>query len=162
MDYRSERSIPEMLTNLLGQYTTLFRTETQLVRAEISDKVRQVGTGPALIVAGSVLITPGLVVLLGATVAGLQQAGLAPPWAALAIGGGVPVIGLILLLVGLNLLRAVERRTEWRRRNGGGRERVWRNGEGRRRGVLRRRREGQAFRATRREPYGGSDAQNVS
>jgi Putative Actinobacterial Holin-X, holin superfamily III len=107
MDHRRERSIPEVLTNLLGQYVTLFRTESQLARAEISDKVSQVGTGLALIVGGSVLVTPGLVVLLGAAVAALQDAGLAPPWAAaLAVGGGVLLIGLILLLVGLNMLKA--------------------------------------------------------
>jgi alanine dehydrogenase len=94
MDYRRDRSIPEALTDLLGQYVTLFRTESQLARAEISDKVSQVGTGLGLIVGGSVLVTPGLVVLLGAAVTALQNAGLAPPWAAL------------LLLVGLNMIRA--------------------------------------------------------
>jgi len=107
MDHRRERSIPEVVTDLLGQYVTLFRTESQLARAEVSDKVSQVGTGLALIVGGSVLLTPGLVVLLGAAVAALQDAGVAPPWAAaLAVGGGALLIGLILLLVGLNMLRA--------------------------------------------------------
>jgi hypothetical protein len=106
MATRYERSVPDMMTDLLGQYATLFRTETRLVRSELSDKVRQVGTGLALVVAGSVLITPGLVVLLGAAVTALQEAGLAPPWAALAVGGGVFLVGVILLLVGLNLFKA--------------------------------------------------------
>jgi uncharacterized membrane protein YqgA involved in biofilm formation len=60
--------------------------------------------GLGLIVVGGVLLIPGLVVLLEAGVAALQKYGLESHWAALAVGGGVLLIGLILLIVGLRRL----------------------------------------------------------
>jgi Na+-transporting methylmalonyl-CoA/oxaloacetate decarboxylase gamma subunit len=55
-------------------------------------------------VIGAVLLIPGLVVLLEAAVAALQKYGLESDWAALGVGGGVVLIGLILLAVGMSRL----------------------------------------------------------
>jgi ABC-type iron transport system FetAB permease component len=57
-----------------------------------------------LIIGGAVLIMPGLVVLLQAATAALVKAGFEDQWAALIVGGGVVVVGLILLAVGVNWL----------------------------------------------------------
>jgi len=102
----SNRSVPDILSDLLTQFTTLVSTESRLARAEMSEKIGQVAGGLALIVGGAVLLMPALVVLLQAAVAALVQAGLAPPLSSLLVGGVVLVIGLILLMVGLNRLKA--------------------------------------------------------
>jgi uncharacterized membrane protein YqjE len=102
----SHRSVPDILSDLLTQFTALVSTESRLARAEMSEKIGQVAGGLVLIVGGAVLLMPALVVLLQAAVAALVQAGLAPPLSSLIVGGVVLVIGLILLMVGLNRLKA--------------------------------------------------------
>lgn len=102
----SSRSIPDILSDLITQFTVLVRKEGQLARAELSEKVNQVSAGLVLVVIGAVLLMPALVVLLEAAVAGLEQAGLAPYWSALIVGGVVLLIGFILLLIGINRLKA--------------------------------------------------------
>ena len=102
----SNRSVPDILSDLLRQFTTLVSTESRLARVEMSEKVGQVAGGLALIVGGAVLLMPALVILLQAAVAALEQAGIAPPLSSLIVGGAVLVIGLILLMVGLNRLKA--------------------------------------------------------
>jgi hypothetical protein len=107
MAYRAyERSIPEIITDLLCQFPTLVRKEAQLARAELSEKITQVGLGLALIAGGAILLIPALVILLEAAVAALERAGLQPPIAALIAGGAALVIGIILLLVGISRLKA--------------------------------------------------------
>jgi Putative Actinobacterial Holin-X, holin superfamily III len=107
MAYRAyERSIPDIITDLLGQFPTLVRKESQLARAEMSEKITRVGIGIALIGGGAVLLIPALVILLEAGVAALQQEGFNPTAAALIVGGCALVIGLILLMVGISRLKA--------------------------------------------------------
>jgi hypothetical protein len=102
----NRQTVPELLTSLVTQLTELMRTEGQLARAEISEKMTLATTGLGLIVGGAILLMPALVVLLEAAVAALVESGLAPYWSALAIGGGCFLIGLILLLIGVRWLRA--------------------------------------------------------
>src|SRR4051812_26884629 len=106
MDRRYERSIPEIVGDLLTQFPTLAQKESQLARAEMSEKITQVAFGLAFIVGGAVLLIPALVVLLQAAVAALEQARFQPTAAAMIVGGAVLVIGIILLLVGINRLKA--------------------------------------------------------
>src|SRR3546814_10173850 len=42
---RDTRSVPELLSDLLRETTELFRAEGKLIRAEISEKIRQVELG---------------------------------------------------------------------------------------------------------------------
>ncbi len=101
------RSIPEIFTDVINQFTGLLRKEGQLARAEMSEKITQVAAGLGLIVGGSVLLTPALVILLQAAVSGLITNNIIKePWAPLIVGGAVFVIGIILLLVGLSRLKA--------------------------------------------------------
>jgi hypothetical protein len=105
MDNRPhERSIPEIMADLLAQFPALARKESQLARAEISEKITQVAFGLAFIVGGAMLLTPALVVLLQAAVTALQVQ-FQPPLAALIVGGAVLVIGIVLLWVGVNRLK---------------------------------------------------------
>lgn len=101
-----ERSIPGIVIDLLNQFTTLLRQESQLARAEISENVNRAIMGVVLAGAAAVLLIPALVILLLAAVYALESTGLAPYWSALAIGGGVLIIGLILLLIGMSRLKA--------------------------------------------------------
>jgi len=105
MDRRYERSIPEIIAELLTQFPTLVRKESRLARAELSEKITQVGFGIAFIACGTVLLTPALVVLLQAAVAALEQSQFQPFVAALIVGGVALVIGIVLLLVGINRLK---------------------------------------------------------
>lgn len=101
------RSIAEIFTDLMTQLTMLLRKEGQLARTEMSEKITQVAVGLGLIVGGSVLLTPALVILLQAGVSALITSKIVDePWAPLIVGGGVLVIGLILLLVGMSRLKA--------------------------------------------------------
>ncbi len=101
------RSIPEIFTDVVNQFTALLRKDGQLARSEMSEKITQVAAGLGLIVGGSVLLTPALVILLQAAVSALITDNIIKePWAPLIVGGGVFVIGIILLLVGLSRLKA--------------------------------------------------------
>ena len=104
MAIHSERSVPNILADLLVQFTVLVRKEGELARTEMSEKVSSLGSGLVMVVIGAVLAMPALVILLQAAVAGLETTGLAPYWSALAIGGAVFIIGLIVLSVGVGRL----------------------------------------------------------
>jgi len=100
------RTVSELFTSVVSQLADLMRTEGQLARAEISEKMTLAATGLGLIVGGAILLMPALVVLLEAAVAALVDNGIAPYWAALMVGGACFVLGLILLLIGVSWLRA--------------------------------------------------------
>jgi hypothetical protein len=104
--FSRDRSVTAVLADLLSQFTTLARTESELARAEITERLSKMVGGLVLVVAGAVLLIPALVILLQAAVAGLEQTGLEPYWSALAIGGGVFLIGIILTLIGTSRLKA--------------------------------------------------------
>jgi hypothetical protein len=101
------RSIPEIFNDVINQFTTLLSKEGDLARREISEKITQVAVGLGLIVGGSVVLTPALVILLQAGVSALITNNIArEPWAPLIVGGAVFVIGIILLLIGMTRLKA--------------------------------------------------------
>jgi hypothetical protein len=101
------RSIPEIFTDVVNQFTTLLRKEGELARTEMSEKITQVAVGLGLIVGGSVLLTPALVILLQAGVSALITNNVVrEPWAPLIVGGAVFLLGIILLLVGMSRLKA--------------------------------------------------------
>ena len=101
----NERSIFQILSDLLTQFPTLLRKESQLARAEMSEKISQVGTGIGFILGGAVLLIPALVVLLESAVAALERAGFEPIAAGPIAGGSALVLGLILLLIGVSRLK---------------------------------------------------------
>ena len=102
---RPDRSITGLFADMVLNFTALVRTEGELARAEIAEKISQIGAGLVLIVAGAVLLMPALVVLLEAAVAALNQTGLQPYWSSLAVGGGVLLVGFILAMIGISRLK---------------------------------------------------------
>jgi membrane protein implicated in regulation of membrane protease activity len=98
----ANRSIPEVFSDLVGNLTTLLQKEGQLARSEISDKITHIATGVGFAMVGAVLAIPALVILLQAIVGLLVQTGLSFPLAAVLVGGITLVIGILLLIAGVN------------------------------------------------------------
>ena len=101
----SNRSIADVLRDVIAQVTTLLRKETELARVELSENISRAALGLGLIVGGAVLLIPALVILLEAAVAALEQNGMRPAEAAGIIGGIVLVLGFILIGIGISRLR---------------------------------------------------------
>jgi uncharacterized membrane protein YqjE len=99
------RSIADVLRDMITQVTTLLRKETELARVELSENVSRAAIGLGLIVGGAVLLIPALVILLEAAVAALEQNGMRPAEATAIVGGCALVLGFILVAIGLSRLR---------------------------------------------------------
>ncbi|WP_099866118.1 phage holin family protein [Pararhizobium haloflavum] len=99
------RSIPDLLSDLIRDLSALFRTESRLVKAEISEALGRMATGAELIGAGSIVLLVSLVVLAQALVIALSNI-MGPGWAALAVGGALAVIGAVMVARGKSDLSA--------------------------------------------------------
>jgi len=99
------RSIADVLRDVLSQLTTLLRKEAQLARVELSENINRAGLGLGLIVGGAVLLIPALVILLEAAVRALEQNGMRPAEATAIVGGCAVVLGFILVAIGISRLR---------------------------------------------------------
>jgi Putative Actinobacterial Holin-X, holin superfamily III len=104
MNSPSNRSIPELFSDAVGQLAKLIGNEFDLARAELSDKANQAGRAAAIIGAGAVLLIPALVMLLFAAAAALMHAGLSDPIAYLITGIGAAVVSAALIATGLSRL----------------------------------------------------------
>src|SRR5438046_9562577 len=98
------RSIADLLRDVIAQFTTLLRKETELARVELSENISRAALGLGLVVGGAVLLIPALVILLEAAVAALEQNGMRPAEAAGIIGGIALVLGFILIAIGISRL----------------------------------------------------------
>ncbi len=105
---KDDRSIGQLLSDLANETTILVRKEIELAKAEISEKVSQVGIGVAALAAGGVVFFAGFLVLLDAAVYGLGRLldtyGF-PALEALIVAIGTMVVGIIMLMVGRNYLK---------------------------------------------------------
>ena len=101
-----DRSLKDLLGDLSGNITTLFRKEIQLARAETSEKISQVGYAIGSIAGGAILALAALIVLLQALVIGITEAGVPAGWAALIVGVVVAAIAYGLIHKGTSDLKA--------------------------------------------------------
>lgn len=100
------RSLPDIFSDLVSQFTTLVQKEAQLARAEVSENIGKATAGLGFVIGGAVLLIPALVILLNAAVAAITERGhLAPYWSALIVGGVVLIVGIALLAFGSRRLR---------------------------------------------------------
>lgn len=106
MNIRTERSIPELFSDAIGQLARLVGNEFDLAKAELSDKAAQVGRAAAMIGAGAVIMIPALVVLLFAAAAALIRGGFSDPVAYLIAGAGAALVSGALIGIGLSRLSA--------------------------------------------------------
>jgi xanthine/uracil permease len=93
------RSIPQLLGDFTSDLTSLLRKESELVRAEFSEKLGQLAKAGGEIAAGAICLLAALIVLLQALVIALSNY-MDPAWAALLVGVVVAVLGVVLLKAG--------------------------------------------------------------
>lgn len=106
---QEQRSLPGLFSDLWRETSTLVHDEVELARAEISEKVSQVGTGVAAIAVAGAILFAGFLILLFAAVGALAlmlPAELAPWLAPLIVGVVVLVIGFIALAKGRSELKS--------------------------------------------------------
>src|SRR3970282_1875549 len=70
---RKGRSLIALFSDLWRETSTLVHEEAELAKAEMAEKVSQVGTGVAAIAIGGAIIFAGFIVLLFAAVNGLAM-----------------------------------------------------------------------------------------
>jgi hypothetical protein len=104
MTSRTDRSIPELLSDVLAQLAKLIGNEFDLAKTELSTKASEVGRGAMLIGIGAVFLIPALVMLLLAAAAGLMHAGISDPVAYLMTGGAAVLLAAVLIGVGISRL----------------------------------------------------------
>ncbi|KQT64413.1 MULTISPECIES: phage holin family protein [unclassified Aureimonas] len=100
---RETKSIPDLLADLMREATDLFRSEGQLIRSELSDKITQLQIGGGSLAAGAICLLVALITLTAALVTAVSKIGdpdIGPGWAALIVGIGLAVVGMLLLAKG--------------------------------------------------------------
>ena len=104
MTSQTDRSIPELFGDAVGQLAKLVGNEFALARAEVSQKMTQAGRAAAMMGAGAVIMIPALFLLLLAAAAALIRSGFSDPVAYLVTGGGAAIVAGALIAVGLERL----------------------------------------------------------
>jgi hypothetical protein len=98
-----ERGLTDLIAQLGGDLAGLVRKESELIRAEVSDKLTAAGKAVADIAAGGLLLIAALLVLLQALVLALSKV-MDPIWAALLVGLGVAAVGYLLVRAGMKAI----------------------------------------------------------
>ena len=106
MQHTDDRSLKDLLSDLSGSISTLFRKEIQLARAETSEKITQSMMAIGAIAGGAILALAALIVLLQALVIAITEMGVPPALSALIVGLVVAVIAYVMIHKGTNDLKA--------------------------------------------------------
>ncbi|MBS3647334.1 phage holin family protein [Pseudaminobacter sp. 19-2017] len=106
MSIHDTRSLPELLSTLVNEMSTLFRQEIRLARTETSENIGKMTGAMGMLAAAGVLMIPAIVILLQAISAFLVAQGMEEHWALLVVSLVVLLVGVILLSVGLGRLKA--------------------------------------------------------
>jgi hypothetical protein len=100
------RTLSMLVGDALSQFAKLFQNEVDLAKAELGEKVQQVGGALGFIAGGAVLVIPGLVMALFALSAALIAAGWSQPMSYLLSAILAFVIAGVLFAVGVRRLGA--------------------------------------------------------
>ena len=92
-----DRSVGTLFSDLAQQVSDLIQTEIRLLRAELSEKITQMGAGGAEVLAGALCLFAALLILLQALVVALTKLGLGAGWASLLVGVVVGALGVFLV-----------------------------------------------------------------
>ena len=99
-----KRSLVELITALPDQVQELVQREIELVKTELTEKAKALGTGGGLILGAVVTLLFFIGVLLTLAIIGLSY--LMPDWAAALVVAGVLLITAIILgLIGYRILK---------------------------------------------------------
>jgi hypothetical protein len=96
--------IPDLLSDLTGKLSQLFRAEMRLAQAELTDKATAAATAVVPAVIGAILLIPVLVVLLGAAAEGLVEQGMSRALSLLLVGVVALVVAAGLVWMGIQRL----------------------------------------------------------
>ena len=105
-DRAQQPSTPHLFIEALAQLAALFRTEIRLVRTELGEKAAKAVNAVGMMAGAFILLLLALFILLEGLVAWLVAEGVAPYWAAVAVGLPVGIIGVALLLGAMKALKA--------------------------------------------------------
>jgi hypothetical protein len=100
---KAQRSIGDLVGELTGDLATLVRKESELIRAELGEKVNHAAKALGDIAAGGLLLMAALLVLLQALVLALSKV-MDPTWAALLVGVTVAAVGYALVRLGMKAI----------------------------------------------------------
>lgn len=100
---REARGLTDLIAQLGGDLTALVRKESELVRAEVSEKLNAAGKAVGDIAAGGLLLIAALLVLLQALVLALSKV-MDPIWAALIVALVVAGVGFLLVRAGMKAI----------------------------------------------------------
>jgi hypothetical protein len=100
------RDLSGLLGDVLSQFANLVQNEVDLAKAELGEKVQQIGGAVSFIAAGTILVMPALVMALFALSAALIAAGWSPPVSYLTSAIIAAVLAAVLLAMGINRLDA--------------------------------------------------------
>ncbi len=107
MSTETSRSVPELLSEIVGQLSTLFRKEMQLARAEMGEKASEMsGAAPALGAGAALLLGALILSLLAAAALVSRLLGLPAGWGLLIVGVLAGLGGWLLIRGALSKLRA--------------------------------------------------------
>lgn len=95
--------LTDLIGRLGGDLASLVRKESELVRAELSEKLHSAGKAVADIAAGGLLMVAALLVLLQALVLALSKI-MDPIWASLLVGVIVAGVGFFLVRTGMKMM----------------------------------------------------------
>jgi hypothetical protein len=107
-DLHDQRPVGGLLTDLISQVTALFRTEINLLKAEMKDNFRSLSGALVSVAIGTALLVAALIVLVQAAVAAMVAAGLSVVVASLIAGVVLCVIGAIMIKGGANKMALSE------------------------------------------------------
>jgi hypothetical protein len=98
-------TIPKLFGDAVEQLGKLVQNEAQLAKAELSQKITQIGIGAAYVGGAAILCIPVLVLLLIALALWLTQLGLGPIAAHFAAAGIGAILCGILAMIGMSYLK---------------------------------------------------------
>jgi len=87
-----QRSVAELVGDVVSQFTKLIRNEMAIARAELTAKATEAALGAGFLIGGGLLLIPAIVLLLMALAAWLVELGLSASVADLIAG----VVGLLI------------------------------------------------------------------
>lgn len=100
------RPVSELISDALQQFSRLVRNEMALARAEVSDKMKQIIRGGAMLGVAAAVVLPSVFILMLALAALFVELGMAASLAYLLTAVIGFVIAGVLGMIGLNRLKA--------------------------------------------------------
>jgi hypothetical protein len=101
-----DRSLIQLVADVVNDMAALVHTEMRLVRTEISEKVSQLAGGGTSVGLGAVALIAALFLVLQAVVKWLAIAGLPEEWGLLVVAIVVGVAGFAFVMKGINSIKA--------------------------------------------------------